>query len=115
MLLNSAQHLVGPASWRDPALSCASQAGMVDNLNDGLALGALPALLRRRRAGPGAVGILGFTYPTVWGVAQLWAGALSDRWGGKGLIASGMPETLGSRCFGYAGACDKTECRAVGP
>jgi MFS family permease len=84
------RELFARASWRDPALSSASQAGMVNNLNDGLAWGLFPLFFAAAGLDLAQIGILGFTYPAVWGVAQLWTGALSDRWGRKGLIASGM-------------------------
>jgi MFS family permease len=86
----TSRELFARASWRDPALSSASQAGMVNNLNDGLAWGLFPLFFAAAGLDLAQIGILGFTYPAVWGVAQLWTGALSDRWGRKGLIASGM-------------------------
>lgn len=78
------------ASWRDPALFGASQAGMVNNLNDGLAWGLFPLFFAAAELDLAQIGVLGFIYPAVWGVLQLWTGALSDRWGRKGLIVSGM-------------------------
>lgn len=78
------------ASWRDPALASASQAGMVNNLNDGLAWGLFPLYFAATGLDVGQIGILSFTYPAVWGLLQLWTGALSDRWGRKGLIVGGM-------------------------
>jgi MFS family permease len=78
------------ASWRDPALSSASQAGMVNNLNDGLAWGLFPLFFAAAGLDVAQIGILSFTYPAVWGLLQLWTGALSDRWGRKRLIAGGM-------------------------
>ena len=78
------------ASWRDPALSTASHAGMVNNLNDGLAWGLFPLFFAAGGLSVGQIGVLGFLYPAVWGVLQLWTGALSDRWGRKHLIAGGM-------------------------
>ncbi len=78
------------ASWKDPALSSASQAGMVNNLNDGLAWGLFPLFFASAGLGVRQIGILSFTYPAVWGILQLWTGALSDRVGRKGLIAGGM-------------------------
>jgi MFS family permease len=78
------------ASWRDPALSSASQAGMVNNLNDGLAWGLFPLFFAAAGVDVAQIGILSFTYPAVWGLLQLWTGALSDRLGRKRLIAGGM-------------------------
>jgi MFS family permease len=86
----STREILVRASWRDPALSSASQAGMVNNLNDGLAWGLFPLFFAAAGLKLAQIGILSFTYPAVWGLLQLWTGALSDRWGRKSLIASGM-------------------------
>ncbi|RZU31762.1 MFS transporter [Blastococcus saxobsidens] len=77
-------------SFRERALSAASQAGMVSNLNDGLAWGLFPLLFVRHGLSMGQVGILAALYPAVWGVGQLITGALSDRIGRKWLIVTGM-------------------------
>ena len=77
-------------SFREPALSAASQAGLVNNLNDGLAWGLFPLLFAAAGLGLGRIGILAALYPAVWGVGQLVTGGLSDRWGRKWLIAAGM-------------------------
>jgi predicted MFS family arabinose efflux permease len=77
-------------SLREPALSAASQAGLVNNLNDALAWGLLPILYARHGLGPGQIGVLAAGYLTVWGAGQLVTGALSDRYGRKWLIAGGM-------------------------
>lgn len=77
-------------SFREPALSAASQAGLVNNLNDGLAWGLFPLLFAAGGLGLGRIGILAALYPAVWGVGQLVTGGLSDRWGRKWLIATGM-------------------------
>ena len=61
-------------SFREPALSSGSQAGLVNNLNDGLAWGLLPDLLRRRRPRVGRIGVLAALYPAVWGLGQLVTG-----------------------------------------
>jgi MFS family permease len=77
-------------SLKEPALSAASQAGMVNNLNDGLAWGLFPVLFAAAGLSFGQIGILAALYPLVWGAGQLVTGALSDRWGRKWLIAGGM-------------------------
>ena len=77
-------------SFREPALSAACQAGMVNNLNDGLAWGVFPILFARHGLTVAQIGILAALYPAVWGVGQLATGALSDRIGRKWLIAAGM-------------------------
>jgi MFS family permease len=84
------REILARASWRDPALSSASHAGMVNNLNDGLAWGLFPLFFAAGGLSVGQIGVLSFLYPAVWGVLQLGTGALSDRWGRKRLIAGGM-------------------------
>jgi MFS family permease len=78
-------------SFKEPALSSCSQAGMVNNLNDGLAWGIFP-LFFAQVAGlsVGRIGVLAALYPAVWGIGQLFTGAWSDRVGRKWLIAGGM-------------------------
>ena len=78
------------SSWRNPALFSASQAGLVNNLNDGLAWGLFPLFFAAAGLSVREIGLLAFTYPATWGLLQLWTGALSDRWGRKWLIAGGM-------------------------
>jgi len=77
-------------SFREPALSSASQAGLVNNLNDGLAWGLFPVLFAATGMSVARIGVLAALYPAVWGFGQLFTGALSDRWGRKWLIAGGM-------------------------
>ena len=77
-------------SIKEKALSAASQAGMVNNLNDGLAWGIFPIFFARGGLSVGRIGILAALYPAVWGAGQLVTGALSDRLGRKWLIAAGM-------------------------
>ncbi|MET3768822.1 MFS family permease [Marisediminicola sp. UYEF4] len=77
-------------SFRDRSLSSISQAGMVNNLNDGLAWGLFPILFATAGLGIERVGILAAVYPAVWGAGQLVTGALSDRIGRKWLIVGGM-------------------------
>lgn len=77
-------------SFRDKSLSSVSQAGMVNNLNDGLAWGLFPILFATAGLGLGHIGILAAVYPAVWGAGQLITGGLSDRIGRKPLIVAGM-------------------------
>ena len=77
-------------SWRDRTLFAASQAGMINNMNDGVVWGLIPLLLAARGVALDRIGIVTATYPLVWGICQLATGALSDRWGRKGMIASGL-------------------------
>lgn len=77
-------------SFRDKSLSSVSQAGMVNNLNDGLAWGLFPVLFAAAGLTVEKIGILAAIYPAVWGAGQLVTGALSDRIGRKPLIVGGM-------------------------
>jgi MFS family permease len=77
-------------TWRDPALATASQTGLVNNLNDGLAWGLFPLFFAAAGLSVREIGLLAFAYPATWSIAQLGTGALSDRVGRKRLIAAGM-------------------------
>ena len=77
-------------SFSDRALSSCSQAGMVNNLNDGLAWGLLPIFFADAGLTVSRIGVLAALYPAVWGLGQLVTGALSDRVGRKPLIVGGM-------------------------
>ena len=77
-------------SFSEPALSAACQAGMVNNLNDGVAWGLFPILYASHGLTVSQIGVLAAVYPAVWGAGQLATGALSDRIGRKWLIAAGM-------------------------
>jgi MFS family permease len=86
----STSQVLAATSWREPALSACSQAGLVNNLNDGLAWGLLPLLFIRGGLPVAQVGLLAALYPAVWGLGQLLTGPLSDRVGRKPLIVGGM-------------------------
>jgi MFS family permease len=77
-------------SFRDKALSSCSQAGLVNNLNDGLAWGLFPIFFAAADVSVGRIGVLAALYPAAWGLGQLYTGGLSDRVGRKPLIAGGM-------------------------
>lgn len=80
--------------WRtslfDRDLSSVSQAGLVNNLNDGMAWGLFPLFFAAADMSLAQIGTLAAVYPATWGIAQLFTGAWSDRVGRKWLIASGM-------------------------
>jgi MFS family permease len=78
------------ATWRDPSLSAASQAGLVNNAVDGLAWAILPLLFAAEGLSVGTIGVLAALYPGVWCIGQLFTGAWSDRVGRKPLIVAGM-------------------------
>jgi MFS family permease len=80
--------------WRttltDRNLSTISQAGLVNNLNDGMAWGLFPLIFAIANLRLDQIGALVAIYPATWGITQVATGALSDRFGRKWLIASGM-------------------------
>ncbi|MFB0833913.1 MFS transporter [Arthrobacter halodurans] len=84
------RQIVALTSLREPALSSASQAGLVNNLNFGLSWGLFPLLFATAHLPVAQIGLLFALYPGVWGVGQLVTGALSDRIGRKHLITAGM-------------------------
>ncbi len=77
-------------SLTDPNLSSVSQAGLVNNLNDGMAWGLFPLVFAAAGMDLAQIGTLAGLYPMVWGLLQLATGAWSDRVGRKWLIAAGM-------------------------
>jgi len=77
-------------SFRDRNLFGASQAGLVNNLNDGMSWGIFPLFFASFGLGVERIGVLKAVYPATWGILQVATGPLSDRWGRKGLIVAGM-------------------------
>ena len=77
-------------SLTDRNLFAASQAGLVNNLNDGMSWGIFPLSFAAAGLSVERIGILKGVYPAIWGILQVVTGPLSDRWGRKGLIAAGM-------------------------
>lgn len=89
-VLPGAREIFWKTTLTDRNLSSVSQAGMVNNLNDGMAWGLFPLFYAAARMNLEQIGWLAAIYPTVWGLGQLFTGALSDRLGRKGLIVGGM-------------------------
>jgi len=88
--LPSQREIFWRTSLKDRNLSSISQAGLVNNLNDGMAWGLFPLYFAAARMNLREIGILASIYPGTWGMAQLVMGALSDRAGRKRLIVGGM-------------------------
>ena len=86
----SARDIFLRTSFSDRNLSAVSQAGFVNNLNDGMAWGLFPIVYASAGLGLDRIGVLAAVYPAVWGIGQLATGALSDHLGRKWLIAAGM-------------------------
>lgn len=77
-------------SFKERALSSCSQAGLVNNLNDGLAWGLFPLYFAAAGLSVARIGVLAAVYPAIWGLGQMITGGLSDRIGRKPLIVGGM-------------------------
>jgi len=84
-------------SWRVRARFAVSQAGMINNLNDGMAWGLFPLYFALAGRSLGEVSLLAAIYPAVWGLVQLGTGALSDHLGRTWLISPGMLVQAGAR------------------
>ena len=77
-------------SFRDRNLLATCQAGLVNNLNDGMSWAIFPMFFASFGLGVEGIGVLKAVYPAIWGVLQTLTGPLSDRLGRKGLIVWGM-------------------------
>jgi MFS family permease len=95
-------------SFKDRNLFACSQAGLMNNLNDGMSWGIFPIFFSTYGLGVGRIGILKAVYPAVWGILQVATGPLSDLLGRKWLIvggmwmqAAGIFATVAGRSFGW--------------
>ncbi len=86
----SARKIFVQTSFTDRNLSSASQAGFVNNLNDGLAWGLFPLFFAAAGLSIAQIGVLTAVYPGVWSLGQIASGWISDKFGRKWMIASGM-------------------------
>jgi MFS family permease len=86
----SLKEIFALATWKERALSSCSQAGLVNNLNDGMSWGIYPLFFSSYGLGVAAIGVIKAVYPACWGLLQPITGPLSDRIGRKWLIAGGM-------------------------
>jgi len=82
--------LAAEVSIRDRTMSSACQAGLVNNLNDGMAWALLPLFFAARGLGLREIGLLASIYPAIWGAGQLGTGWMSDYVGRKPLVVTGM-------------------------
>src|SRR5207245_9076083 len=83
-------HVFYITSLGNVSLFAACQAGLVNNLNDGMSWGLYPLFFASYGLGVASIGVIKAVYPMVWGVLQVVTGPLSDRFGRKELIAAGM-------------------------
>ncbi|MFT7331547.1 MAG: MFS family permease [Roseivirga sp.] len=77
-------------TFKDKSLSSITQAGLVNNLNDGMIWGILPILLLSLNYDSKNIGIIAAIYPTVWGIGQLFTGKMSDHYSKKRMLFWGM-------------------------
>ncbi len=84
------KHPFWDTTLRHKSLSAITQAGLVNNLNDGMIWGLLPLLLLSKQFDQTQIGILAAIYPMVWGLSQLGTGKLSDLYSKKMLLFWGM-------------------------
>ena len=77
-------------SFKDKTLSSITQAGLVNNLNDGMIWGLLPILLLSLNYNEKNIGIIAAIYPAVWGIGQLFTGKMADIYSKKGMLFWGM-------------------------
>jgi MFS family permease len=86
----SFRQVFGLTTFGNRNLFAASQAGLVNNLNDGMSWGIFPLYFAAFGLSIERIGILKAAYPAIWSILQTITGPLSDRWGRKGLIVGGM-------------------------
>ena len=95
----TARALFWNTTLHDRNLSSVTQAGLVNNLNDGMAWGLFPVVFAAASLDIDRIGALAGIYPATWGIGQLFTGALSDRIGRKPMIVAGMwTQAVGIAC-----------------
>jgi MFS family permease len=84
------QHVFIETTLKNKTLSSVTQAGLVNNLNDGMIWGLLPIVLLSLQFNNQHMGIITATYPLVWGVGQLFTGKMADKYNKKTMLFWGM-------------------------
>ena len=77
-------------TWKNKNLGSVTQAGLINNLNDGMAWGIFPILLASKGFTIGEIGIVTAIYPAVWGIGQLFTGKMADKFCKKDMLYTGM-------------------------
>ncbi|NJO25350.1 MAG: MFS transporter [Bacteroidia bacterium] len=77
-------------TWKNKNLGSVTQAGLINNLNDGMVWGLFPILLVTKGFSIGQIGIVTAIYPSVWGIGQLFTGKMADYFCKKDLLFTGM-------------------------
>lgn len=84
------QNVFIETTLKNKTLSAVTQAGLVNNLNDGMIWGLLPIVLFSLNFDNGNIGVITAIYPTVWGIGQLFTGKMSDHYSKKAMLFWGM-------------------------
>jgi MFS family permease len=84
------KNVFADTTWRNPTLGAVTQAGLINNLNDGMAWGIFPILLASRGFSIAEIGIVTAIYPAVWGIGQLFTGRMADIFCKKSMLYWGM-------------------------
>ncbi|MFN3529721.1 MAG: MFS transporter [Bacteroidia bacterium] len=84
------QHVLWESSWKDKTLGTVTQAGLVNNLNDGMIWGLLPVMLSLAHFNQAETGMLVAIYPAVWGIGQVVTGKMADHYSRKKMLFWGM-------------------------
>jgi MFS family permease len=84
------KHVFLDTSWRDRNLGSVTQAGLINNLNDGMAWGIFPILLASKNFNLSQIGVIIAVYPAVWGLGQLFTGKMADLFPKKRMLFWGM-------------------------
>lgn len=77
-------------TWKNKNLGSVTQAGIINNLNDGMTWGIFPILLATKGFSIGEIGIITAIYPAVWGIGQLFTGKMADQFCKKDMLYVGM-------------------------
>jgi len=83
-------HIFWETTWKDRNLGSISQAGLVNNLNDGMVWGLFPILLAWKGFDLAQIAVIVATYPIVWGFGQLFTGKMADHFNKKNMLFGGM-------------------------
>jgi MFS family permease len=84
------QHIFWDTTWKNKNLGSVTQAGLINNLNDGMAWGIFPILLATKEFTIAQIGIITAIYPAVWGIGQLFTGRMADKFCKKDMLYAGM-------------------------
>lgn len=84
------ENIFWDTTWADKNLGSVTQAGLINNLNDGMVWGIFPILLTAKGFSLGQIGIITAVYPAVWGIGQLFTGKMADKFPKRTMLYLGM-------------------------